>query len=486
MKVKRYVVDDLPEAVQLIRNELGSDAVILGTKEIRQGGFLGMFRKRRVEVIAAVDDAALARTNASPRLSGTPRLSSAARAHGLPAAAGTGGSGGSESGWTSPASEPAEPAERVAPLPPQAVRERYARQPLPPARTGEAGATARPSGGGAPANTAATGPAGGWPNGGEAVRPSAAIGVAAAGPASATAAAAAEPAASGDELLRELRAVKDMVVRMARQQTFGNLPEPIARWSRRLAEQGVEPALVERFAEEMGQRLGRNREAADDNGYATAREILLEWLAPSAGKGISPDTRIVRLVGPTGVGKTTTLAKLAAEQTLTYRRSVGFITADTYRIAAVDQLRTYADILDVPLEVVFSPSELIRAYNRLADRDLLLMDTAGRNYRNELYVSEVNSLLSAGERARTYLVLSMTHKYADMRLVASHFAKYGVDSLLLTKFDETDSYGAVLNLVQEFGFEISYITCGQTVPDDIRVFDPEELVRKMLGESAHA
>ncbi len=483
MRVKRYVVDDLPEAVQLIRNELGSDAVILGTKEIRQGGFLGMFRKRRVEVIAAVDDAALARTKASSGLSGLSRPLSANRTHGLSAAGSLGG--GQESDATAAASDPAGTVERVVPLPPQVVRERYARQPLPTVRTGETEAAARPGGGEPPAQAAATGRAGGWPNGSGAVRPSAATGVSAAGPANGTAILAADPEASG-ELLRELRAVKDMVVQMARQQTFGNLPEPIAHWTRRLAEQGVEPALVEQFAEEMERRLGRNREAADDNGYATAKEILLEWLAPYAGKGISPDTRIVRLVGPTGVGKTTTLAKLAAEQTLTYRRSVGFITADTYRIAAVDQLRTYADILDVPLEVVFSPSELIRAYNRLADRDLLLMDTAGRNYRNELFVSEVNSLLSAGERARTYLVLSMTHKYADMRLVASHFAKYGVNSLLLTKFDETDSYGAVLNLVHEFGFEISYITCGQTVPDDIRVFDPEELVRKMLGESAHA
>ncbi|WP_217595934.1 hypothetical protein [Cohnella sp. GbtcB17] len=178
---------------------------------------------------------------------------------------------------------------------------------------------------------------------------------------------------------------------------------------------------------------------------------------------------------------------LGAELALSRRRAVGFITADTYRIAAVDQLRTYADILNVPLEVVFSPSELARAYKKLEDRDLLLMDTAGRNYRNELYVSEVNSLLSPGQEAEKILVLSLTHKYQDMRQVSAQFVKYGVSRLLLTKMDETDSYGAILNLVREFGFSIPYVTFGQTVPDDIRSFDPAWLADKLLeGAQAHA
>jgi len=434
MKVKRYVADDLPGAVQQIRGELGPDAVILGTKEIRKGGFLGMFRKRRVEVIAAVDDASLTKARAAARSLAMHRQALAERPDGRQTSVAAAGQGD------------APAATGVATLvPPQAARERYAQQPSPASRTEPAAVSGLP----ADAKPAAAGEA--QPAGGE----------------------------ERDELVRELRAVKELVFRMARQQTLGAMPEPVAHWSRRLADQGVEAGLVERFAEEMRSRLetaeiGEPREVA--------RKILLEWLVPFAGKGITANTRIVRLVGPTGVGKTTTLAKLAAEQTLTYRRSVGFITADTYRIAAIDQLRTYANILNVPLEVVFSPSELHRAIQRLADRDLLLMDTAGRNYRNEMHVSEVNALLSPGENAQTYLVLSMTHKYGDMKSVASSFAKYGVDSLLLTKFDETESYGAALNLVQEFGFSISYITCGQTVPDDIRVFDPEDLVRKLLGE----
>jgi flagellar biosynthesis protein FlhF len=101
-----------------------------------------------------------------------------------------------------------------------------------------------------------------------------------------------------------------------------------------------------------------------------------------------------------------------------------------------------------------------------------------------LFVSEVNSLLAPGEQTETILVLSMTHKYSDMKMVASQFAKYGVEQLLLTKFDETDTFGAVINLVKEFDFKISYITCGQAVPDDIRPFEPEDLVKRILGGPA--
>jgi flagellar biosynthesis protein FlhF len=302
---------------------------------------------------------------------------------------------------------------------------------------------------------------------------------------SASLAAQSAESAEASVLLSELRAMKDMMAKMARQQSFRSIPETVLKWSRRLAEQGVEPAHVEQFAEEVRERLN-GLEAPDDTAsYEAARDVLRSWLIPCADSGIGQGTRIVHFVGPTGVGKTTTIAKLAADQSFSHRRSVGFITADTYRISAVDQLRTYADILNAPLEVVFSPGELTRAYKRLADRDLLFMDTAGRNYRNELFVSEVNSLLAPGEKAETFLVLSLTHKYADMRAVAAQFSKYGIRRLLLTKSDETDTYGSLLNLVREFAFPISYITCGQTVPDDIRLFDPEEWTIKLLGEPPH-
>ncbi len=463
MKVKRYVVDDLPAAVQMIRNELGSDAVILNTKEIRTGGFLGMFRKKRVEVIAAVDEASR-RPSARP-----PQPVRQSR----------------PSAWDA-AAQPKEAEAAKTPVPSQAVRQIYAKSrgdtpEKPPAAT----AIAEPDMPNASAQSFA-----------EALQQIRQIRQAdpestkqepdpAPHPPAAAAPAVSRDADEAAVLLQEIRNMKEMMAKMARQQSFSGMPESVLKWSRRLAEQGVDPIHVEQFAEEVRSRLDGNREQDESASYQAAADLLRSWLIPCAGGGIGEGTRIVHFVGPTGVGKTTTIAKLAAEQSFTHRRSVGFITADTYRISAVDQLRTYADILNMPLEVVFSPGELARAYKKLADRDLLFMDTAGRNYRNELFVSEVNSLLAPGEQTETFLVLSMTHKYADMKAVAAQFAKYGVRRLLLTKADETATYGSLINLVREFGFPISYVTCGQTVPDDIRAFDPEEWVVKLLGEPDH-
>ncbi|MCD9023379.1 flagellar biosynthesis protein FlhF [Cohnella silvisoli] len=453
MKVKRYIVDDLPEAVQMIRSELGSDAVILNTKEIRIGGFLGMFSKKRVEVIAAVDEASKK----------------------LPARA----------------PMPARPIEKKQLLsqieelavsspmiPSNAVRERYSQAPF--ADSGRKTTS--------PVMEAQR-------DAGQAIiaQPDTHLEQHRSDTQAATLAVAVQTLEARENkqakeetsaLLLELRSMKEMMAKMAKQQTFRSMPEAVMKWSRRLAEQGVDPAYVEQFAEAVNLIMEETSEEETRSSYEAARAVLLSWLQDAKGTGIEPTTRIVHFVGPTGVGKTTTIAKLAAEQSFSHRRSVGFITADTYRIAAVDQLRTYADILNVPLEVVFSPSELTRAYKKLNDLDLLFMDTAGRNYRNEMFVSEVNSLLAPGEQTETILVLSMTHKYSDMKMVASQFAKYGVNQLLLTKFDETDSFGTIINLVKEFDFRISYITCGQTVPDDIRPFDPEDLIRRLLGEKS--
>ncbi|MFC4307405.1 flagellar biosynthesis protein FlhF [Cohnella boryungensis] len=476
MKVKRYIVDDLPDAVQQIRAELGSDAVILNTKEIRVGGFLGMFSKKRMEVIAAVDEAS---RKPPPRASMPVRPTE-----------------------TKPPvllmEEPDAPAVSVSS---STVRARYTQAPF--ADSGRSSAAPTPTVAAAVQAAEPEEPgSGGLARGAvetaipqeeerlDRFRTSLAERL----KTDALAAGMAKPAglvdssSSTDEtadLLKELRSLKDMMAKMTKQQTYRSMPEAILMWSKRLAEQGVEPAYVEQFAEAVNGRLG-DEQADGGKVYEEARDVLLTWLRGAKGNGISEATRLVNFVGPTGVGKTTTIAKLAADQAFSERRNVGFITADTYRIAAVDQLRTYADILNVPLEVVFSPGELTRAYKKMDDRDLLFMDTAGRNYRNELFVSEVNSLLSPGEQSETILVLSMTSKYGDMKAVAAQFAKYGVRQLLLTKFDETDSFGAVVNLVKQFDFQISYVTCGQTVPDDLRPFDPEELVGRLLGEPADA
>ncbi|MCL6549328.1 MAG: flagellar biosynthesis protein FlhF [Alicyclobacillus sp.] len=199
---------------------------------------------------------------------------------------------------------------------------------------------------------------------------------------------------------------------------------------------------------------------------------------------IAPASRFVAFVGPTGVGKTTTIAKIAALHVLAGVRKVGLMTADTFRIAAVDQLRTYASILNVPLEVIYRPSDVPLAIERLQDCDLILIDTAGRNYRSEGSMDELRVLLQAIPVDETYLVLSVTHKPQDLDELAAAFCRLPIDKFLFTKVDETSGCGAVLNLLMRYRKPVSYITTGQNVPDDIEVASLDRLLELILGGAA--
>ncbi len=159
--------------------------------------------------------------------------------------------------------------------------------------------------------------------------------------------------------------------------------------------------------------------------------------------------RVVALVGPTGVGKTTTIAKLAANYRLREKRRVGLITVDTYRVAAVEQLRTYADIIDLPMEVVATPREMREAVARMSHLDLVLMDTAGRSPRDEVKIQELKSMLAEAEPDEVHLVLSSTAGAKSLINTAERFADVGTTALLLTKLDEAHSLGHLVSLVRE-------------------------------------
>ncbi len=191
--------------------------------------------------------------------------------------------------------------------------------------------------------------------------------------------------------------------------------------------------------------------------------------------------RTVALVGPTGVGKTTTIAKLAANFRLRENKRVGLITVDTYRIAAVEQLRTYADIIDLPMEVVSTPREMREAVDRLKHLDLVLMDTAGRSPRDEVRIQELKSLLAEVEPDEVHLVLSAVGSARSLAATADHFAAVGTTAMLITKLDEATGLGNLLSLARRCRLPISYLTDGQNVPDDIQVAKSRELARMILG-----
>lgn len=196
---------------------------------------------------------------------------------------------------------------------------------------------------------------------------------------------------------------------------------------------------------------------------------------------------VVFFLGPTGVGKTTTIAKLASEFKLNRGIQVAMITADTYRIAAVEQLNTYAGILDVPVSVIFSPDELIDAINKYSEYDLILVDTAGRSHRNTEQLSEVKQLITATQEAglgvniEKYLVLSATTKYKDLLNITEAYNDIDNFRLLFTKLDETNAYGNILNIRVHTGAPLSYVTSGQAVPEDISVVNVQEMAKCLIS-----
>lgn len=216
------------------------------------------------------------------------------------------------------------------------------------------------------------------------------------------------------------------------------------------------------------------------------QKIILKLGQPKAIEVDEKKGKIIFFVGPTGVGKTTTIAKLASYFKLEKKAKIALITSDTYRIAAVEQLRTYANILDVPLSVVYTLEEFNNAIKMFEGYDLILVDTAGRSHKNDEQCNEMfhlieDCVISEQLVKEVYLVLSAATKYKDLlkiNQVYSHIKKY---SIIFTKLDETTCLGNILNMKLATGVPLSYVTSGQAVPDDISIIDAQKIARSILG-----
>lgn len=216
------------------------------------------------------------------------------------------------------------------------------------------------------------------------------------------------------------------------------------------------------------------------------QKIILKLGQPKAIEVDEKKGKIIFFVGPTGVGKTTTIAKLASYFKLEKKAKIALITSDTYRIAAVEQLRTYANILDVPLSVVYTLEEFNNSVKMFEGYDLILVDTAGRSHKNDEQCNEMfhlieDCVISEQLVKEVYLVLSAATKYKDLLKidqVYSHIKKY---SIIFTKLDETTCLGNILNMKLATGVPLSYVTSGQAVPDDISIIDAQKIARSLLG-----
>lgn len=190
----------------------------------------------------------------------------------------------------------------------------------------------------------------------------------------------------------------------------------------------------------------------------------------------------VALVGPTGVGKTTTIAKLAGRLALVNKKKVGLITIDTYRIGAIEQLKTYAEIMNIPFKVVITIKEMEEAIEYMSDCDVILIDTTGRSSKNTMQISELRAFIEKADPDYVNMVVSATTKNKDIRTILDGYSDLGYDSVIITKLDETTVYGSIYNIVKRANKPISFVTVGQNVPDDIKVPEKEELARFILGE----
>lgn len=195
-------------------------------------------------------------------------------------------------------------------------------------------------------------------------------------------------------------------------------------------------------------------------------------------------SNVIVLVGPTGVGKTTTIAKLAGRMALIEKKKVGLITIDTYRIGAVEQLKTYADIMNIPFKVVLTIKEMSAAVESMSNCDMILIDTTGRSSKNTMQISELRAFIEKANTDNIHLVISCTTKNKDVDVIVNGYKSLNYNSVIITKLDETSTYGSVLNICKGTGKPVSFITTGQNVPDDIKVLTSKELVNLILGEDS--
>ncbi len=378
MTIRRYLVKDMKEARARIRYELGSDAIIVSSRKVRPKGWKNLFRKKRLEVTAALD---------------------------------------------SPRSAPSFPNPPAGKIPEGTVR-----------------SSVRPEA--------------------QRQQPQQLL----------------QQGSREEHLEKEIRELKKMMDRLMEEKEGSEGSEgrsfPVCLMQH-LKTMDLDDSVlreVTAFCSQVGNAGMDLRKARQFFSDFFHRSILTEEKA---------EQRVWAFIGPTGVGKTTTIAKLAAREVLKGRKT-GLITLDTFRIGAVGQLRTYADILHIPLEVISSRQDMSGAADRLQNCDRILVDSAGSNSRRMDQLLEIQACLDEIKEKQTILAVSATTRRSDLKMILENYGNVGYDSIILTKLDETQCYGSILNIGCYSDKPIRYFTVGQAVPEDIRQVSGENLLDYVL------
>lgn len=461
MKIRRYTCKDMQEALLKVKMDLGSEAVIMNSKKVRPKGFLGLFKKPLIEVVAAIDDDYVRPS----RLNYNQRQAQAYNAY-----------------------RPQPAPEKYVTVPEQTSEvtsdknERYMKKTSDeavsvlaetPTQTRESQKITELE---------------------EKVKSMESMldkiyqVVQSNEPPEETEAATITANETEEQVIAN-NTTKDKIKieeeKNEQNEIFTALEEkPLLELRNILFEKDVEPKLIEKILEKIIERGGHNLKREEV--FHLASKVLTVSLGdPEPIKLIEEKKPHVAIfLGPTGVGKTTTLAKLAADFTFRQKK-VGLITADTYRIAAVEQLKTYAEILNLKVTVVYSPGEIKEAIESLKDNDLILIDTAGRSHKNKKHFDELKALVSAVEADETYLVMSSNISRIAVREILEYYAFIKNYKLLFTKLDESPAAGVILNARYMTGKALSYTTAGQSVPDDLDIANVRQLVAGLLDENSY-
>lgn len=264
---------------------------------------------------------------------------------------------------------------------------------------------------------------------------------------------------------------------MQRDARLSELPEEILPFIDFLKRQELDDELITVISDELFVHH-QNSESPLNNQTMKkiAKGVMRKKLAELPLGGLSYRKKYINVLGPTGVGKTTTIAKMAARCVLEKKKKIGFITTDTYRIAAIEQLKTYANLLQAPVEIVYNASDYQQAIEKFANLDLVFIDTAGRNYKEAKYVNDLKKIIDFNEEVESFLVLSLTSKESDMEAIIRQFDGFQIGKFIFTKVDETNSIGTMYNLMIKYNKGLAYYTNGQEVPEDIEEADLEAVL----------